>query len=253
MTPPTIQNSQRRIARIFWGCGLFFAVVVFSPLVFRPVVDSVPCISHPAVTFLSIFFSLSTLAIACIFNKRAKKMDALLSGKKLLACWRLDKETLVKYSICQRKEKQAKNRLLLIIVTFFFVGITLLVVFFLDADDRPGYLLFNGSILLFIALFAFGFPWYFQFKNLRGDGHILVGAKYAYINGYFHNWDFLLSGIKSVVAIKEPFYGIALTYYYTDKTGRHTHTLTLPAPEELDIKKLARKIIEGDKKQEYST
>jgi hypothetical protein len=77
---------------------------------------------------------------------------------------------------------------------------------------------------------------------MKGDGNILIGAKYAYINGYFHNWDFPLSGLSMVKAINEPFYGIYLSYYYTDRTLRHSEEIYIPSNKEVDLEKLIIKL-----------
>ena len=87
------------------------------------------------------------------------------------------------------------------------------------------------GLLVFLSFFAFGMPRYYKYQNSKNDGNILIGAKFAYINGYFHNWDFVLSGLSKVKIIDEPFYGIGLVYYYTDRTFRHSEALYIPANE----------------------
>ena len=94
------------------------------------------------------------------------------------------------------------------------------------------------GLITFLSLFAFGMPFYYKMKNAKGDGNILIGAKYAYINGYFHNWDFPLSRLSKVEKIKEPFYGIQLVYYYTERTLEHSEELIIPVNKDLDIKAL---------------
>ena len=101
-----------------------------------------------------------------------------------------------------------------------------------------------AGLISFLALFAYGMPFYYKISNKRGDGKILIGAKYAYINGYFHNWDFLLSGLSKVKAINKPFYGINLVYYYTDRTLQHSEELFIPVNEDIDIAGLITKLKE---------
>jgi hypothetical protein len=78
-------------------------------------------------------------------------------------------------------------------------------------------------------------PFYYKYQNSKNDGNILIGAKFAYINGYFHNWDFPLSGIKKASIIDQPFYGLYIQYYYTDRTFTNTEELNIPAPKQLDL------------------
>ena len=70
---------------------------------------------------------------------------------------------------------------------------------------------------------------------MKGDGNVLIGKKFAYINGFFHNWDFPLSGIKKVKIVEKPFYGLFIQYYYTDRTLINTEELTIPAPKDIDL------------------
>ena len=93
-----------------------------------------------------------------------------------------------------------------------------------------------------IGAFAFGMPNYYKSKNTLGDGHVLIGRKFAYINGYFHNWDFPLSGIKKAIIIHEPFYGIYIKYYYTDRTFTNTEELNIPAPQNIDLQKVINEL-----------
>jgi len=94
------------------------------------------------------------------------------------------------------------------------------------------------GLLVFLSLFAFGAPLYYRYKNLKNDGEILIGAKFAYINGYFHNWDYILSGLKKATIIEKPFYGIHLVYYYTDRTFTHSEELYIPVNKDIDLERL---------------
>ena len=69
-----------------------------------------------------------------------------------------------------------------------------------------------------------------------------------YINGFFHNWDFLLSGLSKVKIIKKPFYGINLVYYYTDRTFKHSEELFIPANKNIDLNNLIVALEKGNKK-----
>ncbi len=70
---------------------------------------------------------------------------------------------------------------------------------------------------------------------MQGDGKILIGKKFAYVNGFFHNWDFILSGIKKSRIIDQPFYGLYIQYYYTDLTLTNTEEVNIPAPKDVDL------------------
>ena len=157
-------------------------------------------------------------------------MDSLLSGATLLAQWELDDESLQHYVANQKMENSEKNKAIMWLIAILFGLISILFLFFLDGAERAGFLLIMGSIVLIVFAASRFFPWYYQQQNLQGDRQILLGSKYAYVNGFFHNWDFPLSGLTNIAVIKKPFYGLHITYYYTDRTFRHTHDLQIPAP-----------------------
>ena len=112
----------------------------------------------------------------------------------------------------------------------------------MDAGDRAGFVIIIGSVVLIVFAASKFFPYYYYRRNMKGDRQILIGKKYAYLNGIFHNWDFPLSGLKKVKVIKKPFYGLSFTYYYTDRTWQNTEELEIPAPENIDLSLLANQL-----------
>jgi hypothetical protein len=104
-------------------------------------------------------------------------------------------------------------------------------------------LLFFIGIVVLTGLFAFFMPYYYRYKNLRGDGYVLIGKKYAYVNGFFHNWDFPLSGLDKVKIMNKPFRGLYLRYYYYTRTLRNEEVIEIPVNENIDIEKIVEKLI----------
>ena len=202
---------------------------------------------HPAIAFISFFFLLSTIVIAFMFKSREKKMQSLLTGENLIAEWKLTSAQKEAYANYLFKNEKNKNRVILYsisAISFFVFGIFIL---FIDEGQLAMIGVWLG-LIVFLSLFAFGAPFYYKMKNKNGDGNILIGAKYAYINGYFHNWDFILSGVSSVKKINEPFYGLQLVYYYTDRTFKHSEELIFPVNNEIDIEDLISKLKKFNKK-----
>jgi hypothetical protein len=162
-------------------------------------------------------------------------MGKLLTGESLLVRWELDDQTLHHYVVTQKKGNDEKNKVIMGLITLLFGLISVLFLFFLERDERAVFLLIMGAMLLIVFIASRFFPWYYHRQNLKGDRQILIGEKYAYLNGYFHNWDFPLSGLSKISIIEEPFYGLHLTYYYTDKTLKHMHDLKIPAPAGMNL------------------
>ncbi len=63
-------------------------------------------------------------------------------------------------------------------------------------------------------------------KTLTVTGLILIGRKFAYINGFFHNWDFPLSGIQKVKMIENHF-TVFIKVYYFDGTLKNSEELNI--------------------------
>lgn len=233
----TLRNKQTRIAGIFW-----LLAVVFGFTVAAAFMEGTPVSGNWPLAFVSIFLTLSCMACAIIFGSRAKKMAGLLSGEKLLVRWRLDEQMLADFVRIYHAEATAKSKAIMVVVTVLFGIITVPFLFFLEGDERSGFLLIMGSILFVVFCASRFFPWYYRVKNQRGDRQVLIGAKYAYINGYLHNWDFPLSGLNKVKCISKPFRGLHLSYYYTDRTFRHSHDLRIPVPADIDLQHLVATI-----------
>ncbi|MFZ2339764.1 MAG: hypothetical protein WAW07_08605 [Bacteroidales bacterium] len=228
-----VRNRERLAARFFVAFGIISLLAAAASLSENNFLSGIWPIS-----FLGIFAGAASLVTIIILNKRAKKMDRLLTGEKLLARWELTDEERQAYSENLKNTSRSKNKVIMIVVTIFFVVITIPFLFFLEKDEAGGFLLIMGSIWLLVLLFSWLMPYYYNFRNLKGDRQILIGSQYAYINGYFHNWDFPLSGIRSLKQIKEPFRGIVLKYYYTDRTWTNEHSLYIPVPDSINIEEL---------------
>ncbi len=221
----TLQNNQTSIVKKSWyAAGFFLLIVIVAFMDF----DVLPI--HPAIVMLSVFFCISSLVIGYMFRSREEKLQSLISGESLLAGWTLNetqKKAYVNYLFDNEKSKNIAIFFSIALIAAVVFGIFILVI---DEGKFAMFMVYIG-LLVFLSFFAFGMPRYYKYQNSKNDGNILIGAKFAYINGYFHNWDFVLSGLSKVKIIDEPFYGIGLVYYYTDRTFRHSEALYIPANE----------------------
>jgi hypothetical protein len=237
MSMLTSPRKPQRLTVVCWLAAILFAMTGVG--VFR---EGTPLSGIWPLGLLSIFLTVSSLVCGMIFTHRARKMARLLSGEEVLASWILDDAMRRTFAQVQNQESQAKNSAVILLIGAFFLVITILFLFFLKADERLGFFGIMAGLFLVVFIASRFFPWYYHRRNLQGDGQILLGGKYAYINGYLHNWDFPLSGLKRVKVINTPFYGLQLTYYTTDRTFRHDHELKIPAPESVDLDKVAARL-----------
>ncbi len=237
-----LENNQSSIVKKAWYSAGFFLLVII--LAFMDL-DSLPI--HPAFIMLSIFFLIMSVVIAFMFRSREKKLQKLITGDNLIAQWVLTPEQKKKYANYLFKFESGKNQIILFSISFIAIIVFGIFILVIDEGKMAMFLVLLG-LIAFLATFAFGMPFYYRSKNLRGDGKILLGAKYAYINGYYHNWDFPLSGLSKVKPIKDPFYGINLIYYYTDRTLKNSEELFIPANKDIDVKALAEQLRKANKK-----
>ena len=227
-----IKNNQSRVVRYSKYVAGFFTLVILIASMNR---EAFPV--HPALLMISIFGVVAALVTGYMFRLREKKLQTLITGESVLASWKLDATQKADYVKLLHDRETSKNKGLFWIIAILMVVI--FGIFILVMDEGKGFMaIMLFSILAVIALFAFGMPGYYRRKNMKADGQILIGEKYAYINGFFHNWDFPLSGIKKAEVMDDPFYGLQIDYYYTDRTFVNNESLKIPAPKDMDLKKL---------------
>ncbi|MDD3721978.1 MAG: zinc-ribbon domain-containing protein [Lutibacter sp.] len=215
--------------------------VLFLIISILPFYDNNPLTGIWGIAFVGLFAFLSAIIIAVIFKSRAKKLQTLITGENVLASWILstkEKSDYVNYLFANEK---AKNKGIFWISTILTVIIFVIFILVIEEGKAAMFLAMIALIVL-IGLFAFGMPMYYKNKNLNGDGNVLIGKKFTYINGFFHNWDFPLSGIKKAHIINEPFYGLFIQYYYTDRTFINTEELNIPAPQNADLAPIINKL-----------
>jgi len=233
---PKIENRQAKAARNSLIVAAFSAVLMVIPYY-----ESNPLSDLWGISFIALCSLLTSLIVALMYHNRSKKMKSLLNQSMLLTAWNMDREMKDIYVAEFRREIYARSKMLLWIITGFFAFFIILFLFIVK-DDWPVFLGIMGSVYLVILIAGLSAPPYYTSRNRRGDGHVLIGAKYIYINGYFHNWDFPLSGLSSIEPISKPFRGIELIYYFTVRRNVQTQEIRIPTPDFIDSEKLIAQI-----------
>lgn len=227
-----IKNSQKRAVTIS-----FMIALITTFLVILTFVEGSPFYQWFALSLIGIFVIVSSLVVALVFRSRAKKLDTLISGENILAGWQLNQQQKADFVKFTFQNERTKNRALLGLTTLLIVIIFSVFILLID-EGKGAMFLVMLALIAIIAFFAFAMPAYYHAKNLKGDGLVMIGSNYAYVNGFFHNWDFPLSGIQKIKTIDQPFYGLFIQYYYYDRTLKHTEELTIPAPPDIDLDRL---------------
>ena len=238
-----LENNQEKIVK-----RSYIVIGIFALLTILPHMEWSPVSGFWALSFISLFLFISSLVVMWMFRARSKKLQSLISGENLLAEWTLTPEQKEKYVDYFYEQEKTKNMAILFSISFVSIIVFGLFILFID-EGKLAMLGVWAGLIVFLSFFAFGMPLYYKNSNRKGDGRILIGAKYAYINGYFHNWDFILSGLSRIKIIKEPFYGINLIYYYTDRTLKHSEEIFIPANEGVDLEGLVASMKELNPKK----
>jgi len=232
----TIQNNQTNIVKKSCYAAGFFALLI---LVAFMDLDGLPI--HPAIVMISIFFFIMSIIIGIMFRSREKKLQSLITGENLITTWTLTSDEQRNYVNYLFKYESGKNQILLFSIGSIAIVVFSVFILVIDEGKLAMFFVLLG-LIAFLSLVAFGMPFYYRHKNLNNDGKILIGKKFAYVNGFFHNWDFPISGIRNVKIIKKPFYGLYIKYYYTDRTLTNTEELNIPAPKQFDLQNVIDKL-----------
>lgn len=234
--PFPIKNKEKTISQ-----RSFILFILFSVLAYLPFLEETGLSGFWAVTLIGGLGALTALIVFILFRSRAKKMQSLISGDQVLASWELDAALKAVFIDHLFTHERSKNKVMFFITVILITVIFGLFIAFIE-DGKVEMALVGVVLIALLGGFAFLMPSIYRSKNLKGDGIVLIGKNFAYINGFFHNWDFALSGITKCKVIKEPFHGIYIQYYYTDRTLTNTEELQIPAPRGMDLNFLVRKL-----------
>lgn len=235
---PKIENRQAKAARNSLIVAAFSAVLMVLPFYEGNLLSNLWGIS-----FIALCSLITCLIVALMYDKRSKKMKGLLDQSELLTSWGMDRQMKEIYVAEFRHEIYSRSKMLLWVISGFFLFFTIIFLFIVKSG-WPLFLGIMGSAYLIILIAGLAAPPYYTSRNRRGDGHVLIGAKYIYINGYFHNWDFPLSGLSSIQPIEKPFRGIELIYFFTVRRNVQTQEIRIPTPDFVDPEKLIAQIRE---------
>ena len=233
---PKVENRQAKAAR-----NSLVIAGLSTVLMVLPFYEGNPLSDLWGISFIALCSLITALIVALMYHNRSKKMKSLLDKSELLAGWDMDRKMKEIYVAEFRREIYARSKMLLWIISGFFLFFTVLFLFIVK-DNWPVFVGIMGSAYLIILVAGLSAPPYYTSRNRRGDGHVLIGAKYIYINGYFHNWDFPLSGLSSIQPIDKPFRGIELIYFYTVRRNVQTQEIRIPVPDFVDSEKLIAEI-----------
>lgn len=228
-----IKNKSQTVARTALLLSVIFiglVVLVFSGGNFFS--------GNWALAFISFFLTISTWVVAWMFGIRARQMNKLLQGEQLIDQWRMDESTRRLFAAENGRIQKEKSFVLIRITGILFLLIGAFFFFQTEKDDRWLFVLIMGSVFAIVAFASWFFPRWYEYRNRKGDGFVLLGKHCIYVNGYFHQWSFALSGLRKLEAIDHPFRGVFIQYEYTDRTGKNVFDLKIPVSEDKDPREI---------------
>ena len=204
-----------------------------------------------ALLFVGGFIVLAGLITAGMFGYRAARLEAMFSGKNLLAHWIYDPLQVEKQAQRDLQETKNRNRVLFLVMAGFMVACIVLFTTYGylsgEEDNMPGFVGLMLGILLLLAAFAFGMP-YLQYRRaMRSSHEAYIAANGLYINGALHTWNTPLAGLDDVSLVEDG-EGTRLVFslrYLTrvgGAIGYETYTVEVPVPR--GEKETARRVEE---------
>lgn len=191
-----------------------------------------------ALGFIGVFVVLSGLITAWIFVPRATRLDAILSGRDLIAHWQYERAAVARQAARDRQQRSQENRGLFLIVAAWMLIITVLLatIGYLsgEGDNMAAFVAAMLGVLAVVAAAAFGMPYLMARQALRSSHEAYIGSEGLYLNGTFHAWNPPWSRKSTVQLIREAD-GTWLVFHLRNLTGPGwlhyvPYTVEVPVP-----------------------
>ncbi len=233
-----LNNYSIRYAYISLTFGIFFAIVcayTFS--------EENRYLSRSALIFISFFLSIAAFIIYRLFKYRAKKFIELTQGQAIyhLVLSENEKISLANHTYNYLLHKNSSLFWVISTLSTIIFGIFIV---FGEKEARVPMIMVLVLLISLLAFLAFFMPRYFRNAHLKGNGLVFIGKHSAYVNGFFHLWDFPLSRIEEAKIIKEPFSGIYIAYSYRNPHFKNYEELFIPIPKNENLRLIVDKILE---------
>jgi len=225
----TRSNSERRVVRIWLVIGALAILAIALP----PIVGMNMMGSGYALQFVSFFGLIVAVIVVIVYSQRARRLERILSGERLLAHWQYGGEEWRRYAEAEYRTQRGEMLGLLVVVDGMMVVIGL---FFALVGGEAGRAVFLG-LLGFAILLALGvwlLPYLRYRRDASGTGEAYISPLGIYLNGSLHIWDALTARLESVEVVSSGAPGmtsiLAVAYSFLTRAGRQTTTVRIPVP-----------------------
>jgi len=190
---------------VYAGAGLF--IVGLLLVLLPPVVRVDMMAAGYAMQFLGFFLVVAGAIVAAIFIRRARRLNALMAGRGLLARWVCPAEAQVEQAEREFQTAKWRNRLLLLIIGAW-MAVMIPIFLFIDYsdgnwDDMSLFVAIMLGVLLLVGAFAAGMPYLQRLRALRTGGETVIATNALFVNGVLHTWEPPLAQMDGVELVED--------------------------------------------------
>lgn len=183
-----------------------------------------------------------------VFYKQARLLDNLFKDMDQLAHWTFDQGEQRQKVETEFNERKSYHKILIGIMTFFFVviGGAFLIFGFDDADEALFFAIIMGSVLLLLFIVAFTAPIISYRRMKAAVPEVYVGPYSAWVMGEYSQWVAPMTRLTGVNLQHHPdgVVVIAVHFEIFQRTGPQEHVCRIPVPngKEAEGNDVARQI-----------
>ncbi|MBN1659048.1 MAG: hypothetical protein JXA93_11625 [Anaerolineae bacterium] len=160
-----------------------------------------------ALQCLGVFLVLTGAITALLFGYRARRLQSIFRGEKLLAHWVYTAPQVAAQVARDLESTRQRNRLLLVLVGVFIVACTVPMTIYGylegEGDNMPLFVAIMAGVFVIVAAFALGMP-LVQARRARASSHeAFIAENGLYVNGALHTWNAPLALLDGVSLAEE--------------------------------------------------
>jgi MFS family permease len=170
-----------------------------------------------------------------VFYKQARLLDNLFKDVDQLAHWTFDQGEQQQKVETEFKERKSYNKILIGIMTFFFVviGGAFLIFGFDDAAEALFFGMIMGSVLLLLFVVAFTAPIISYRRMKAAVPEVYVSPYSAWVMGEYSQWAAPMTRLTGVNLQHHPDGAVVIAVYFEifQRTGPQEHVCRIPVPK----------------------
>ncbi|WP_321429887.1 hypothetical protein [uncultured Methanolobus sp.] len=231
---PKFKNPQR-LALFKWiFADLFFIILALHSYITFDIhsYDGLFIMVSITVVLTSLFFIRTTM-------KNIKVLDEAINRKIMIVHWKYTNEEWLDYLLHEEDYRSNQGRLMAI---FLSVVTAIIFIPFILFIPEGKFFMFMVMLGLYGLYFFMGyiFPSILFYLKRKSVGEVILLEKGVLLNKEFHTWDFPLSKFNSAELKEKPYFHLAITYDFVDRTGPRSYTVNVPIPRKntKDIKNI---------------